>query len=527
VTDDTALALLAEGRRRYEAGDYADAEPLARRAVELLPAAAGVDQRARAVAVQLLGECAYSLGQYREARELADQALALRAGASDAEIAESMNLQGIVDLSLGDNERGHERVASALGLRESALGPDAQDTLESLNNTGVALGRLGRMAEAIAMHEEALRRCERAYPEPTRELAVTCNALAVKLDADDDTRERATALYARAIEAAEAALGPEHPMVATLTSNIGTGRLNDGDLEAARPLLERALALHERRHGPRHPNTATVLVSCSALELRQGRAAAARVFADRALAIRLEAFGLGDRRTGQALAVLVPALAVLMATDAEVRSDAFAMLDILKGTAAGARLATADLVRIGEPDQARAEQTLRAYLARVAEREPAEDASVRQHRDRARMAALAADSALMLGQPDTAAFAASEAVAHLEAAGGPMSLELIEPLHRAAAIQRARHDDRRAVSLERRALDILATAYGDRHPFVLRGLALIASTEVAMGDRDAARRDLLRMRVALAGAEDGGLAAYVRGVVDRRLRALDGGTRLS
>ena len=33
----TADALLAEGRRRYEAGDYADAEPLAKRALELLP----------------------------------------------------------------------------------------------------------------------------------------------------------------------------------------------------------------------------------------------------------------------------------------------------------------------------------------------------------------------------------------------------------------------------------------------------------------------------------------------------------
>ncbi|HEY5629301.1 MAG TPA: tetratricopeptide repeat protein, partial [Candidatus Limnocylindrales bacterium] len=284
MADETALALLAEGRRRYEAGDYADAEPLARRALELLSSDATGDRLARSGAVQLAGECAYSLGRYREAGDLADEALALRAGASDADVAESMNLRGIVDLSLGDHERGHERVASALRLREAALGADAQDTLESLNNTGVALGRLGRMDEAIAVHEEALRRCERAYPEPTRELAVTCNALAVKLDGDDATRDRATELYGRALEAAEAALGPEHPMVATLTSNIGTGRLNAGDLEAARPLLERALVLHERRHGPRHPSTATVLISCAALELRQGRATESRALADRALA---------------------------------------------------------------------------------------------------------------------------------------------------------------------------------------------------------------------------------------------------
>jgi hypothetical protein len=84
-----------------------------------------------------------------------------------------------------------------------------------------------------------------------------------------------------------------------------------------------------------------------------------------------------------------------------------------------------------------------------------------------------------------------------------------------------------AVSLERRALDILAAAYGDRHPFVLKELALLANTSVAMGGKDAARRDLLRIRAALAGAEAGGLAANLRDVVDQRLRALDGGTRLS
>ncbi|HEX8959798.1 MAG TPA: tetratricopeptide repeat protein, partial [Solirubrobacterales bacterium] len=305
------------------------------------------------------------------------------------------------------------------------------------------------------------------------------------------------------------------------------GRLNAGDLAGAKPLLERALALHERRHGPRHPNTATVLISSAVLALHEGRPADARLLADRALAIRLEAFGFGDRRTGEAIAILVPALGALMATEPEARGDAVAMLAVLKATAAGARLATADRVKFGDADPARAEQTLRAYLERVAAHEPTEDPIVRQHRDRARLAALSADNALMLGQLDAAAYAASEAIAHIEAAGGPMGQDLVEPLHRASAIERARRDDRRAVSLERRALDILATAYGDRHPYVLKELALIANTEVAMGNRDAARRDLLRIRAALASAEQGGLAAHLRDVVDRRLRELDGGRRLS
>ncbi len=374
-----ADALLAEGRRRYEAGDFADAEPLARRALELLPS--GVESSARAVAVQLAGECAFSLGRYREARDLADEALTLRAAAPEADRAESLNLRGIVDLSLGEAEAGHERVAAGLAMREAALGPDDPDTIESLNNTGVALARIGRMAEALAAHEEALRRCEWAFWAPHRQLAVSCNALAVKLDREEATRERAGVLYERALAAAEAALGPEHPMVATLLSNVGTGRLNAGDLEAARPLLERA-----------------------------------------------------------------------------------------------------------------------------------------------RAAAVAADAALMAGQLDVAAVAAGEAIALVEGARGQMRLELVEPLHRAAAVERARGDPRRALALDRRAFDILAAAYGERHPFVLHALARLAIETGRAEGSAAGRRDLERLRGILADAEPGGLAAHLRDVVDRRLADIGGGT---
>ena len=108
-----------------------------------------------------------------------------------------------------------------------------------------------------------------------------------------------------------------------------------------------------------------------------------------------------------------------------------------------------------------------------------------------------------------------------------MAVDLVEPLRRAASLERARRNDAGAVACERRALDILAAAYGDRHPFVLRALAVLANTEAAMGDRDGARRDLLRLRTALSGAEGGGLAAHLRDVVDGRLRDLDGGRRLN
>jgi tetratricopeptide (TPR) repeat protein len=518
VVPGPAEALLAEGRRRYEAGDFADAEPLARRALELLPP--GSDPPARAAALQLAGECAFSLGRYREARDLADDALALRAGGPIADVAESLNLRGIIDLSLGDADAGHERVGEALRLRESTLGPDHPDTIESLNNTGVALARAGRMGEALAAHEEALRRCERAFIAPHRQLAVTCNALAVKLDRDEATRGRAAALYVRALAAAEAALGPEHPMVATLLSNVGTGRLNAGDVDAARPLLERAVELHERRHGATHPNTATALLVLSVVRVRDGRLADARGLADRAIAIRLEAFGPTDRRTREAVGQGVLILGALLQGGESVGGDAAALFGVHRDLASGPL--AIDRVRFGAADPARGEAALRAYAARVADRLAVDEDPVRRRAlDRSRAATVAADAALMAGQLDAAAIATGEAIRLIEGARGALTLELLEPLHRVAAMARTMGDRRGAIVLDGRALGIIATAYGERHPFVLQALARLAIEKGEADGPAAARPDLERLRGILAEAEPGGLAAHLRDVVDRRLAEID------
>lgn len=516
MTDSRAdpAALLAEGRRRYEAGEYADAEPLARRALELLPP--GSAPLERAVAVQLAGECAFSLGRYREARELADEAATLRDGAPDEAVAESRNLQGIVDVALGDHQRGYDRLADALRLREAALGPDAQDTLESLNNTGVALGRLGRADEAVATHEEALRRCERASAEPTRQLAVTCNALAVKLDGHDATQARADELYARSLAAAEAALGPEHPMVATLTANIGTARLNAGDRAAARPMLERALGLHFRAYGPSHPSTASALLSAAEIARLEGRLGEARGMTSAATAARLDAFGFRDPRTMRAVVMLMRLVGMQVATDPTVQADAAALAEVYRDLVPGP--VAGDAVRF-HPDPVRGEAALRALLARDAERVLGADAAVRAALDRAQAASLAADAALLRGQADVAVVAAAEAVSRIEDARAPLHLDLFRPLTRLAGFQRAAGQTREALETDARVIEVVVAAYGDRHPYALGSRGRLAVEATRIGDRTTAERELAALRQVVADADPDGAAARllrnVEGAVER------------
>ncbi|MEA2549338.1 MAG: hypothetical protein QOE42_1936, partial [Chloroflexota bacterium] len=135
--------LLAEGRRRYEAGDFADAEPLARRALELRPPAGSAGPRAEAL--QLVAEIAFSQGRYPEAQDIAGQARDLRAGGSAEEAAETDNLLGIIALARGDAAGARVLLERALAARETTLGRDVADTIESLNNLAAALARDGRI----------------------------------------------------------------------------------------------------------------------------------------------------------------------------------------------------------------------------------------------------------------------------------------------------------------------------------------------------------------------------------------------
>jgi tetratricopeptide (TPR) repeat protein len=469
--DPLGAALVSEGRRRYEAGDYTDAEPLAQRAVELRPP--GSDPALRAEALQLQGEVVYGLGRYRDARAIAEAAAALRAGAAPVDRAETTNLLGIIDLSLGDAASGLARVEEAYRDREAALGPDHPDTIESLNNTGVALGRVDRMDEAIAMHEEALRRLARSLPGPHRQHAVTRNALAVKLARDAATRDRANRLYEEALVAAEAALGPEDPLVATLLANLATQHLNVDDLDGARAYAARSLPLHERRHGLDHPSTATALVTAAVIADRDGNTTEARDLLDRVVAIRLEAYGPADVRTHQALRMLLRFSLKLVPEDPRIRPDVVALGQSLNMLAPDMGPNLAPELRTSDP--AEAERVLRRYLARAAARRTPVDAAMRLELERTRAALLAADAAFMAGDHDVAVIALGEAIDRIRAARGEDDLLQIEPLIRLAVVERVRGDRLAAIRRMGEAVDVIAHSYGERHPFVVASRQRLAS----------------------------------------------------
>ena len=181
----------------------------------------------------------------------------------------------------------HER---AMRLREAAVGPNHPDVAADLNQVGRALSELGRPAEALPMHEWALRIDEAALGPDHADVAVDLYYVGGLLS-DLGRAAEALPLQQRALRIREAALGPDHPEVAADLNQVGRALSDLGRPAEALPLQQRALRIDEAALGPDHPDVAADLYYVGRALSDLGRAAEALPMHERALRIREAALG--------------------------------------------------------------------------------------------------------------------------------------------------------------------------------------------------------------------------------------------
>jgi tetratricopeptide (TPR) repeat protein len=152
------LGGLAHARR-----DFAAAEPLARRAIEIRSAALGptdpatlMDRSAHAAILDGLGRSEEAEAAYRNVIDGFEAAL----GPDHPEVAVALNnLAAIVQRrdALVEAEQLYRR---AISIKEARLGVDAAPLAVPLSNLGTVLRRQGRLDEARAQFERALQLLE-------------------------------------------------------------------------------------------------------------------------------------------------------------------------------------------------------------------------------------------------------------------------------------------------------------------------------------------------------------------------------
>jgi CHAT domain-containing protein/Tfp pilus assembly protein PilF len=298
-----AKALNEQAIQLYNAGRYAEAEPLLKRALEIREQKLGKDHPDVATSLNNLAGLYCNTGRYAEAEPLYKRVLAIcekAYGKDHPYVAQSLhNLAALYDTT-GRYAEAEPLYKRALEIREKALGKDDPLVASSLNNLAVLYDTTGRYAEAEPLYKRALEIEEKAYGKDHPYVAQSLNNLAVLYGTTGRYAE-AEPLYKRALEIQEKVLGKDHPDVALSLHNLAVLYWNTGRYADAEPLLKRALEIQEKVLGKDHPDVAQSLNNLAGLYVDTGRYAEAGSLYKRALEIREKVLGKDHPDVAQSL----------------------------------------------------------------------------------------------------------------------------------------------------------------------------------------------------------------------------------
>jgi tetratricopeptide (TPR) repeat protein len=237
-----AEALMIAGTARGRLDQPAEAERLMLAAVDAATRARDDDLVARAFTNLLSNTAMTKPRQAGQTLELAEAAVA-RAGNTPRLESALLIARARIERQTDQLPLAVEHLTRAVALRESLTGPDDLDVAIPVGNLANATAGIGRMAEALALQNRALKILEHHLPE-------------------------------------------NHPELARLAHNVGSVALGLGRMSEAEAAMRRGLAIREAIFGPEHTKVAESLEGLSEVLRQTGRAAEALPLAERALAVR-------------------------------------------------------------------------------------------------------------------------------------------------------------------------------------------------------------------------------------------------
>jgi tetratricopeptide (TPR) repeat protein len=272
----------------FDRGDYADAEPLVRRALEIRETILGPEHQDVMFSMNNLGNINWRLGRYAEAESLHQRVLVVRErtlSSDDPLIATTLNNLGLVYWNQGryaDAERAYGR---SLAIRERALGPSDQLVASVLNNLALVYRNEGRYADAETLNKRSLAILETALSPEAPQVALRLSNLGDLYTISGRYRE-AEPVLRRALAITEKALTPQHPQMAGILNTLGNLYQEQGRYAEAEPVYRLALAIREKTFPAEHPLVATSLTNLGLVYASQGRYAEAESLYRRSLGIR-------------------------------------------------------------------------------------------------------------------------------------------------------------------------------------------------------------------------------------------------
>lgn len=278
-----------------ERGQYAEAEPLLKRALAIREQVLGAEHLDTALNMAALGYLYTLQGKYEQAVPLLARALSISEqlfGSEHPQAAMFMDDLATTYALQGQHKQAEQLYQRALSIKEHLLGPEHPHTGISLNNLAWIYTLLGQDLDAEPFYKRALTIYEKAYGFEHPTTALILDNLA-SLYCRLGQYAQAEPLHQRALNIYEQILGPEHPETAIMLNNLGMLYFYLDRYDLAEPLYKRALTIYENAMGTEalHPMIATLLNNLATLYHNPGKYDKALAFYQRALAIREQLLG--------------------------------------------------------------------------------------------------------------------------------------------------------------------------------------------------------------------------------------------
>lgn len=293
--DSTNMAVLLNNMANLycQMSQYAKAEPLALRGLQIREARLGPDHIEVAGSLNNLATLYKDRGQLAQAETMYLRGLKIkeaRLGTDHPDVAGTLsNLAGLYS-DMGQYAQAEPLYQRSLKIREARLGPQHLDVASSLNNLATLYYTLGQYAKAEPLYQRSLQIKEARLGPDHPSVAFTINNLAVLYKALGQYA-KAEPLYQRSLQTKEARLGADHPDVADSLINLANLYSDTNEHAKAEPLYQRSLKIYEANLGPEHSSVANSLLNLATLYGEMGQAAQAEPLYLRSLKIKQAALG--------------------------------------------------------------------------------------------------------------------------------------------------------------------------------------------------------------------------------------------
>ncbi|TVQ33602.1 MAG: CHAT domain-containing protein [Phycisphaeraceae bacterium] len=261
--DDTARAELAslagtdaQVGRLYGAGDYAEAQAITERQLDIRRRILGEAHPSTLISIGNMGSMLRAQGQLAEAEPYYREALEGRRvlGGEHPSTLNSISNMGVLLWSQGKLSEAEPYWREALEVRRRVQGDEHPDTLISINNMGALLRSQGRLAEANPYYREALEGRRRVLGEAHLRTLESINNMGVLLGSQGRLSE-AEPYRREALEGFRRVLGDEHASTLHSINNMGVLLQMQGKLSEAEPYQREALEIRRRVLGDAHLDT--------------------------------------------------------------------------------------------------------------------------------------------------------------------------------------------------------------------------------------------------------------------------------